>query len=400
MEIDSITTPTPTPIPTQTPTPTPTVGPATQFSVTAPGGVGDGYPFDFNVTALDDFNNTVTTYGGTIHFTTTAPGSILPADSGLVNGTGTFSATLFGSGSTFQFITATDTNNPSITGTSNVIVNPSKATYSPTPTPTATPNAGPSNALNLSTRLHIETENNVGIGGFIITGTDPRQMLLRAIGPSLSSIGVSDALADPTMELHGPNGFTTITNDNWRDTQEAEIIATGIPPTNDLESAILVTLDPGAYTAVVSGNENGTGVGLVEIYDLSHAPNSELSNISTRGFVRTESNVMIGGFILGDGTNSEVLIHGIGPSLAGFGVSPALFDPTLELRDSNGALIDQNDDCSNKVGPPNACATFCADAAPGEACMDDTLSPGAYTAILAGKDGGIGIGLLEIYNLH
>ena len=160
----------------------------------------------------------------------------------------------------------------------------------PTPTPTPTPNITPSStpaaqALNLSTRLRVQTGDNVGIGGFIITGSAPKQVLLRGIGPSLTAFGVPDALADPVMELHGPAGFTTITNDNWRDTQQAAIQATGLPPTNDLESAILATLNPGPYTAIVKGKNNTTGVALVEVYDLDQAAASKLANISTRAFV-------------------------------------------------------------------------------------------------------------------
>ena len=130
-------------------------------------------------------------------------------------------------------------------------------------TPSASPTATPATqAINLSTRMRVQTGDNVGIGGFIITGTAPKHVLVRAIGPSLTQFGVPDALADPVLELHGPAGFATIINNNWRDTQEAEIQATGIPPTNDLESAIVATLAPGAYTAIVRGNGNTSGVGL------------------------------------------------------------------------------------------------------------------------------------------
>ena len=173
----------------------------------------------------------------------------------------------------------------------------------------------------------VQTGDGVGIGGFIITGSVPKQVLLRAIGPSLGQVGVPDALADPVMELHGPAGFTTIVNDNWRDTQATAIIATGLAPTNDLESAILVTLAPGPYTAIVKGKNNTSGVGLVEVYDLDQVANSQLANISTRAFVGTGAHVMIGGFILGGGNNTHILIRGIGPSLAGIGVSRVFSRP-------------------------------------------------------------------------
>ena len=156
-------------------------------------------------------------------------------------------------------------------------------------------------ALNLSTRMRVQTGDNVGIGGFIITGSAPKHVLIRAIGPSLAQFGVPDVLADPVLELHGPAPFVTITNDNWRDdpAQEAAILATGIPPANDLESAIDATLNPGAYTAVVRGRNNTSGVGLVEVYDLSQAVPAKLGNISTRAFVDTGDNIVIAGFILG-----------------------------------------------------------------------------------------------------
>ena len=163
------------------------------------------------------------------------------------------------------------------------------------------------------------------IGGFIVTGSDPKKVVIRAIGPSLP---VPDALADPIIELHKPDA-TVVTNDNWRDMQEQEIIDTTIPPTNNLESAIVATLDPGPYTAIVSGKNNGTGIGLVEVYDLDQAANSQLANISTRGFVDMGDNVMIGGFIVGDGVSTTVVVRAIGPSLAGAGVAnPLLIRPS------------------------------------------------------------------------
>ena len=152
--------------------------------------------------------------------------------------------------------------------------------------------------LNISTRLKVQTGDNVLIGGFIITGNDPKQVIVRAIGPSLGGQGVTGPLGDPLLELHLPDG-TVITNDDWRDDREDEIIATGIPPTNNKESAIVASLQPGAYTAIVRGANGGSGVGLVEAYDLSANSDSKLANISTRGFVETGDNVMIGGIIVG-----------------------------------------------------------------------------------------------------
>ena len=153
---------------------------------------------------------------------------------------------------------------------------------------------------NISTRLRVETDDNVLIGGFILTGTQPKRVILRAIGPSLTAVGVPGALANPTLELHDSSG-TLASNDNWMDApNRQEIIDSTLAPTNDLESAILMTLpaNNSAYTAIVRGVDNTTGVALVEAYDLDLAANSRLANISTRGFVQTADNVMIGGFII------------------------------------------------------------------------------------------------------
>ena len=185
--------------------------------------------------------------------------------------------------------------------------------------------------------MRVDDGDNVGIGGFIVTGTAPKRVLLRGIGPSLSGVGVPDPLADPVLELHGPAGFSTVINNNWRDSQEAEILATGIPPTNDLESAIVATLDPGAYTAVLRANTGTTdGIALVEIYDLNQAVDSKLANLSTRAFVHTGNDIVIAGFLLSDqpGTMDRVAVRGIGPSLAP-GILPAsavLADPNLESK--------------------------------------------------------------------
>lgn len=258
-----------------------------------------------------------------------------------------------------------------------------------------------SQLLNVSTRLRVLTGDNVLIGGFIITGTDPKKVIVRGIGPSLSP-AVSGVLADPVLELHEPDG-TIVTNDNWKDSQEAEIIATGIPPTKDLESAIVETLAPGAYTAIVSGKNGGTGVGLVDAYDLDQAANSQLANISTRGFVDTGDNVMIGGFILGGGGGSStVIVRGIGPSLANATppVTDALADPTLDLHDSNGTIIASNDDWMNGPDKQTIIDDGLAPTNVKESALLATLAPGAYTAILSGVGNTTGVGLVEAYNLQ
>jgi hypothetical protein len=258
----------------------------------------------------------------------------------------------------------------------------------------------PLQLLNISTRLQVLTDANVLIGGFIITGPVSKSVLVRAIGPSLSNFGVIGALADPTLELHEPDG-TVLTNDNWKDSQQAEIEATGLPPSDDLESAIVETLAPGAYTAIVAGKDNTTGIGLVEAYDLDQPVESELANISTRGFVDTGDNVMIGGFIIGpDGLgDATVLVRGIGPSLTDFGVAGALQDPTLELHDASGNTLMTNDDWK-ETQQTEIEATGLAPTDDRESAILSTLAPGAYTAIVRGALDTTGVGLVEIYHLE
>jgi hypothetical protein len=261
--------------------------------------------------------------------------------------------------------------------------------------------------------MRVQTGGNVGIGGFIITGNPsakssgpsgvPKHVLLRAIGPSLLPSGVSDALADPVLELHGPGAFVTITNDNWKDdpAQEALIIASGIAPTNDFESAIDATLSPGVYTAIVRGKNDISGVALVEVYDLDEAVPAQLANISTRALVSTGDSIVIAGFVLGNNTGDDrVIVRGIGPSLSAAGVPNALADPVLELRDGNGALLIANNDWQDNG--PQAAEIIAAGLAPGnslEAGIAATLPPGLYTALLAGLNNGTGVGLVEVYDL-
>jgi hypothetical protein len=261
------------------------------------------------------------------------------------------------------------------------------------------PTPAPATLVNISTRLRVLTADNALIGGFIVTGNTPKRVIVRAIGPSLASFGIPGVLADPVLELHGPGAFATITNDNWRDTQASEIEATGIAPSNDLESAIVATLSPGAYTAVVRGNNGGTGVGLVETYDLELAADAQLANISTRGFVDLGDNVMIGGLILGNGNmNARVLIRAIGPSLSAFGVPDALADPVLELRDNNGALIGADDDWRD-TQQAEIEATGIPPGNDRESAIVQTLAPGTYTAIVRGKNDTTGVALVEAYRL-
>ena len=262
----------------------------------------------------------------------------------------------------------------------------------------------PSEPQNISTRANVGTGDNVLIGGIIISGNDPTIVVLRAIGPSLPS-GVTGVLADPTLELHDSTGAVIASNDNWMDnSEEDQMVLTdnNLAPTDDLESAIVMTLDPGAYTLIVRGLAGTTGVSLVEAYDIGGGTtDSKLANISTRGFVETGENVMIGGFILGGGGGgfSEVIVRGIGPSLTDFGVTDALADPLLELHNNNGDLIDSND---NWMDNPNMQTIGDKGLAPrdaNEAALYEALPAGLYTAILSGVGDTTGIGLVETYDV-
>ena len=295
--------------------------------------------------------------------------------------------------------TATSTPTATATSTPTATATPTP-TSTPTATPTSTPTSTPAQPVNLSTRMRVENGDSVGIGGFIISGVTPKHVLIRAIGPSLTQSGVPHALADPVLELYhsGPSPFAS--NNNWRDTQEKSIEATGLPPLNDFESAIDTTLTPGNYTAIVRGNNGGTGIALVEVYDLNQ-PAGKLANISTRAFVQTGDDITIAGFILGNQNGADrVVIRGIGPSLASFGVSNPLPNPTLELRDGDGALLAANNDWQDD--PVQAAKLVAAGLAPShklESGMAVTLPPGRYTALLAGENNTVGIGLVEVYDL-
>ena len=282
---------------------------------------------------------------------------------------------------------------PTVTPTPTPVV-------TPTPTPSATPTPA-AQAIDLATRMRVQAGDNAGIGGFIITGSAPKHLLLRAIGPSLSLSGVPNVLADPVLELHRP-GLATINNDNWRDdpAQEAAILATGLGAINDLESAIDTTLNPGTYTAVVRGKNNSAGAALIEVYDLSQFVPAKLANISTRAFVSTGDDIVIGGFLLGGHNGAgRMVVRGIGPSLAAAGVTNALANPTLELRDINGALLIENNDWQdNPAQAAELTAAGLAPTNPLESGIAATLPPGFYTVLLAGLNNGTGVGLVEIYD--
>lgn len=260
--------------------------------------------------------------------------------------------------------------------------------------------APPSEIIQLSTRMPVGVGDQVGIGGFIITGNAPKQVMVRGIGPSLTQSGIAGALADPVLELHGPGSFATITNDNWRDTQESEILAAGLAPTQNLESAIWATLSPGAYTAILRGTNNTMGIALVEIYDLDQAADSKLGNLSTRAFGDIDANIVIAGIMVSAGAGSDrVVVRGIGPSLAP-AVGNVLANPVLELRSNDGTLLGTNNDWQDNL--PQAQQITAAGLALTnslESALFAILPPGRYTALLFGNNNGSGNGLVEVYDL-
>ena len=253
---------------------------------------------------------------------------------------------------------------------------------------------------NISTRALVQTGNQVLIGGFIISGTGPKKLVMRALGPTLSRFGVPAALQNPTLELHNAAGALISFNDNWGDApNKQQIIDAHLAPPNAAEPAILATLDPGNYTAIVRGANNTTGVALVEGYDIDPGSSSRLENISTRGLVQTGDNVMIAGVIVGGSGSQKMIVRALGPTLSNFGVANALADPTLELRDINGNLIKSNDNwrstqqaeiIATGLQPPN-------DA---ESAIVATLAPSNYTMIVRGVNSTTGVALVEVYRLN
>jgi hypothetical protein len=275
----------------------------------------------------------------------------------------------------------------------------------------------PAQLGNISTRAFVQTGDDVMIGGFIVQGTEPKRVIIRAIGPELTQYGIPNPLYNPTLELHDGTGALIASNDNWRDTiiggiitsgQVADILYSGHAPGDGRESAIIADLPAGNYTAIVRGVNNMTGVALVEVYDLSTDASSILRNISSRAFVQTGDNVMIGGFIVPGTATKRVIVRAIGPDLTRYGVPNALADPTLELHDSNGALIASNNNwmqtiiggiiTSNQFREIHDSGYAPSDGR--ESTIIADLPAGNYTAIVRGVNNMMGVALVEIYDLN
>lgn len=250
---------------------------------------------------------------------------------------------------------------------------------------------------NISARLPVGTGNDVLIGGFVIGGSSSKQLLLRALGPTLTQFGVPGALGDPTLELYNSRSELVISNDNWADAANAQSIPAGLRPPNNSESAILTSLSPGNYTAIVRGLNNATGVALVEGYDMDLSSAAHLDNISTRGFVQSGDNVMIAGIVV-DAGNKNVILRALGPTLVTFGITNFLANPTLDLRDANGNRKVFNDDWkSTQQG--EITATGYAPPNDSESAIVATLTPGNYTAIVSGAGNTTGVAIVEVYAL-
>src|SRR4030095_15433965 len=262
---------------------------------------------------------------------------------------------------------------------------------------------------NLSTRAFVQTGDNVMIGGFIVQGIEPKHVILRAMCPELSQYGVPNAMANPTLELRNGNGALMAFNDDWiLSNQFQEIQNSGHAPGDPLESAIIADLPPGNYTAIVRGLQNTTGVAVVEAYVRSPSLHSILGNIRTRSFVRTDDDVMIGGFIVQGSQPKNVIIRAIGPELSQFGVPDFLADPALELHNGSGALIASNNNWQHTIiggiitqdQVRNIQNSGHAPMDASESAIIANLPPGNYTAIVRGVSNTTGVALVEVYDLH
>ena len=378
------------------------LGGSVSDSATLAGGFNPAGTITFTLYGPND-----ATCGGTVIFTSTVS----------VNaGNGTYASANFTptASGTYRWIATYngDANNNIIAGACNAANESVVVTPAPTPTPTPTPTPGL--VGNVSTRLPVGTGDNVLIEGFIVQGPagSTKKIIARAIGPSLAPFGITDALANPTLEIHDSSGATVATNDDWRTTQvgglitgdqSAEISASQLAPSNDLESAIIANLTPGSYTAVVRGVGNTIGTGVVDAYDLSPASPAKLANVATRGLIQPGDKLMIAGFIVQNGPVRAV-IRAIGPSLSAFGISNALPDTTLQLRDQNGAIVVENDDWKVRTDGSSQQAELEATGLQPtndlEAAVLITLQPGQYTAQVRGKPESTGIGVVQVYFLQ
>jgi len=306
--------------------------------------------------------------------------SAVPVVSGLA--TCTTSSLALGSRSIVAFYSGDASYNAAISATLTQVVQPLDVSLS-----------------NLSTRGQVLGGEGLMIGGFVIDGPAPKTVVVRAIGPSLAAHGIADALANPVLQLVRSSDQTVIgSNDNWGSAPKAaEISASGFAPAHALESAILMTLAPGAYTAIVSGAGGTTGVGMFEVYEVDRT-DVPLVNMSTRGYVGGGADVMIGGFVVRGNGPQTVVIRARGPSLVPFGIANALANPSVQLvRAADNAVVAANDTWSTAANAAQLSATGLAPPEALEAAILVTLEPGAYTAIVSGVRGATGVAIVEVF---
>ncbi len=285
-----------------------------------------------------------------------------------------------------------------IAGAQRLYGRPTNST--PTPTPAPTPGQSLSHLGNLSTRMNVGTGENVLIGGFMVSGSQPKKLILRAIAPSLAASGMAGTMADPTLELYASDGGKIAENDDWQtSTQAAQIAATGIAPTSAKESALIATVPAGSYTAVVRGSGDTQGIAIVEAYEYDDNA-SRLVNISTRGRIGTGEHVMIGGMIVLGSEPKKVIVRALGPSLTNGGIAGALANPTLELHDGSGDLVIANDDWGSGAQAAEIIATGVPPTNPRESAAIARLAPGSYTAVVRGVNNTSGVGLVEVFDLQ
>ena len=264
----------------------------------------------------------------------------------------------------------------------------------------AGPTPSPAKTVNISTRMFVDTGERVSIAGFIVTGDISKKVMIRGIGPSLQNSGVPTPLANPVVTLFDNSGNVVASNDDWKQSPDAtEIMNSGLAPSNDSESALIATLAPGQYTAKLTGNNGGTGNGVIEVYDLASSSSSVLANLSTRGFVGTGDNVMIAGVIIGQGDSPIMVFRALGPTLASFGVTQPLADPTLGLYDVNGNQVAINDDWATPQVQAVRAVNLVPSSAKESAIVSAFLAPGNYTAVVRGQNNTTGVALVEAYRI-
>jgi len=339
--------------------------------------------------------------------TATATATATASPTATATATASPTATATATASPTPTATATASPTPTATATATATASPSAsatatatATATPTATATATPTASPTatpinvQLVNIAGRVFAQTGDKVGIAGFIISGSGTKRIMARAIGPSLS---VNGKLQDPYLEIHDSSGSPPLTNDNWRDTQEAEIQQTGLAPTDNRESAIVKRLPAGNYTAIIRAVDNSPGIGVIQLYDLGTSDPGELGNLSVRGQVGTDDNALFDGLILQGGTPKRIVFRALGPSVP---VTGALQDPTLDVYDANGVLRGSNDNWKNGANAAEIQAAGLAPTDDRESAVLLTLPAGNYTSIVRGVARTTGIGLAEAYKLN